>query len=421
MDNDELNDLKYYYTIEDDQVYLNKGVIADAEGKLYSDRKYVGLRLSSELMDSFGGMLCLPDAFFLGRHNYGSKLFAYMVLLTLPKAERYDEAIKWPGFTKCFMLVWALTKLINYGLPFMKAKKMIKGKIFTRKLFGALLDRWGPIPRSRMMSHTKQTMSKLLLSATYRFTSREVHDKIIRDYENKIRRGVRDFVMCCDGFSKVSGFHGNLFEDFAHLELQRGGTFRVQCLNDGDSKIMEKQLKKLECNVFTTLNEANKEHHSKPKSKTFASIDSFSLDNNDLALFQITISENHVVKVRGLKDLNRSLTWMKNNSINIYFVVPPDIFGSFPLQRYLTTKDEDSQKAQGWSNKITQYALELDMRMTKKRSIDEMLEDNETVEASRRKVSTKQYNSSDVTLTDNKCVLSKKNMPKNVGRKRRRK
>ncbi|CAG8786339.1 14761_t:CDS:1, partial [Gigaspora rosea] len=58
------------------------------------------------------------------------------------------------------------------------------------------------------------------------------------------------------------------------------------------------------------------------------------------------------------------------------------IFESFPPRRYLTAKNEDSQKAQGWSNKITQYALELDLRMTSKRSIDEMLEVNETVEAS---------------------------------------
>ncbi|CAG8808729.1 5110_t:CDS:1, partial [Gigaspora rosea] len=200
-------------------------------------------------------------------------------------------------------------------------------KIFTRELFRALLDRWGPIPRSVLAKWDDKSyqadyeqivaevdyekclnsinkfgmpgnaisgklvyldIDKTFTSATYRFASREVHNKIIKDYEYKIRRGVRDFVMCCDGFFKVRGFRGNLFEGFAHLELQRGGTFRVRCLNDGDSKITEKKLKKLECNVFTTLNEANKERYNKPNSKTFALIDSFSLDNNDLALFQIT-------------------------------------------------------------------------------------------------------------------------------------
>ncbi|CAG8817265.1 33662_t:CDS:2, partial [Gigaspora margarita] len=243
--------------------------------------------------------------------------------------ERYDEAIKWPGFTKYFMPVWALEEI--------------------NKL-------WGPIPRSVLAKWDDESYQadyeqivakvdyvdyekyKTFTSATYRFVSREVYDGTTNIKLEEVLEIL-------------------LWE--AHLECD---------LNDGDSKIMEKQLKKLECNVFTTLNEANKEHYNKPKSKTFASIDSFNFDNNDLALFQITVSENH-----GL--------------------------------RYLTAKDEDSQKAQGWSNKITQYALKRDLRMTRKRSINEMLEDNKTVEASRRKVGTKQHNSSDVTMMDNKSVI----------------
>ncbi|RIB23151.1 hypothetical protein C2G38_2291998 [Gigaspora rosea] len=249
MNNDELNHLKDYSTIEDNQFYLNKGVIANADSNLYSDGKYVGLSLPSELMDNFGGILCLPDTFFLGRHNYGS-------------------------------------------------------------IFLAFLDRRGPIPRSVLAKWDDESyqavyeqivaevdyekclnsinkFDKIFTSATYRFASREVHNKIIRDYEYKIRRDVRDFVMCCDGFSNVSGFRGNLFEVLPTWSYKG---------NDGDSKITEKKLKKLECNVFTTLNEVNKERYNKPNSKTFASIDSFSLDNNDLALFQIMVSKNHGVK-----------------------------------------------------------------------------------------------------------------------------
>jgi len=50
--------------------------------------------------------------------------------------------------------------------------------------------------------------------------------------------------------------------------------------------------------LFMTLNEARKEYYNRPKSRTFASIDSFSLDNNDLALYQITVSKNYGVKVK---------------------------------------------------------------------------------------------------------------------------
>ncbi|CAG8709748.1 22047_t:CDS:2, partial [Gigaspora rosea] len=299
MNNDELNHLKDYSTIEDNQFYLNKGVIANADSNLYSDGKYVGLSLPSELMDNFGGILCLPDTFFLGRgparsdcaitgtpgENFVTNsrqmvvfllidaqplkfLYeAYMVLLTSPKAERYDKAIKWPGLPKAF------------------------------------LDRRGPIPRSVLAKWDDESYQAVYeqivaevdyekcLNSINKFGMPEdairVHNKIIRDYEYKIRRDVRDFVMCCDGFSNVSGFRGNLFEVLPTWSYKG---------NDGDSKITEKKLKKLECNVFTTLNEVNKERYNKPNSKTFASIDSFSLDNNDLALFQIMVSKNHGVK-----------------------------------------------------------------------------------------------------------------------------
>ncbi|CAG8613375.1 552_t:CDS:2 [Ambispora gerdemannii] len=66
-----------------------------------------------------------------------------------------------------------------------------------------------------------------------------------------------------------------------HLELQRGGTFRVWYLNNYSEHVR---------NIITGRNQ-----------KTFASTDVFSLDNNILALYQITISTKH-----GIKDLKIS-------------------------------------------------------------------------------------------------------------------
>ena len=42
--------------------------------------------------------------------------------------------------------------------------------------------------------------------------------------------------MSSDEFPKIAGFRGNLFEDFAHRELQNGGTFRIRCLNNDNSE-----------------------------------------------------------------------------------------------------------------------------------------------------------------------------------------
>ncbi|KAF0480809.1 crinkler CRN family protein [Gigaspora margarita] len=522
VDKTELNYLESYSTIENDHIYLNKGVITDSDGNLYNNGKRINLQLPSGLTENLEGMLSLPDGvFFLGCQNYGSKLLvrkcylqlldliekggpaksgcaitgtpgigksffgfyllfyfhykypdativwhcekkicyqfspdgsvqkgdiyqfdvtlndpknfllvdaqplrflyeAYKILLTSPKTGRYDEAIKWPGFCKYFMPVWSLEEINILWAAIYEGQKTDTGKVFTRELFGTLLDRWGPIPRSVLVkwnddsyqSEYEQLISKIdydkfmnsintsgipedavsgrlvylevdisFTNAVYRFASREVYNKITKNYEHKMRKNARDLILSCDRLPKINGFRGNLFEDFAHLELQRGGTFRVRCLNN-NSKIIEKKINKLSANIFTTLDEARKECYNIPKSKTFASIDSFSLDKNDLALYQITVSKTHGIKIKGLNDLNRSLTWVKNaNNINIYFVVPSDIFETFPLQKFKTAKDEDSQKIQGWSNRITQYALEIDLGITnkgsKKRSNDKLSGDDE--------------------------------------------
>ena len=77
-------------------------------------------------------------------------------------------------------------------------------------------------------------------------------------------------------------------------------------------------------------------------------------------------------------------------NINLYFVVPPDIFEKFPLQKYKTAKDEECQRIPGWINKITQYALEINLGINnkgaKKRSSDAISEDDKNEEASEKRM-----------------------------------
>ncbi|CAG8837727.1 19577_t:CDS:2, partial [Racocetra persica] len=61
MDKAELNALESYSTIENNYVFLNKGVTTDSDGMLYDNRKKTDVKLPSILMNDFGGMLCLPD------------------------------------------------------------------------------------------------------------------------------------------------------------------------------------------------------------------------------------------------------------------------------------------------------------------------------------------------------------------------
>ncbi|CAG8799357.1 10628_t:CDS:1, partial [Cetraspora pellucida] len=133
-------------------------------------------------------------------------------------------------------------------------------------------------------------------SAVYRFASPRISDKIIQEYEIRTKRSARDLIMSSHEFPKFAGFRGNIFEDFAHRELRNGGTFRICCLNTNNSEATEIHTEKLEYNWFMSLDEARKGYYNRPKSKTFASIDSFSLNGETLALYQITVSENHGIK-----------------------------------------------------------------------------------------------------------------------------
>ncbi|CAJ0887474.1 12735_t:CDS:2 [Entrophospora sp. SA101] len=538
MEGAELDGLESYYTIENNHVCLNKGVITDSDGMLYSNGECTDVRLPSILTDACGGMLCLPDSvYFLGDEDYGLKLLirncylqlldlieknrkqdgpakrgcaitgtpgigktyfglyllfyirysypdaiivwqcnekicyrfspngnmqkgnidqfdktldncnnfflvdaqaltfsykAYMILFTSPKTERFNKAVKWPGFTQYYMPIWEHDEITTLWALQYKNKKNNEGKEFTLELLGTLLEKWGPIPRSVLLKWNDKTYQQkyqtlineanlescinsidksgmptdaisgglvylevdpTFTNVVYRFASPRVSDKIIQEYESKTRNNVRDLITSSHEFPKIAGFQGNLFEDFAHLELKRGGTFRIRCLNNDNSEITEKCIENLECNWFMMLNEARKEYYNRPKSKTFASIDSFSLDNNALALYQITISTNHGIKIKGLNDLNHFLSWKNDmNEINLYFVMPSDIFEKFLPQKYKTAKDQNCQKIPKWINNITQYALEINVgsgQYDLKRSSDTMLGDNESGESSEKRMNKK--------------------------------
>ncbi|CAG8778225.1 31077_t:CDS:2, partial [Racocetra persica] len=369
---------------------------------------------------------------------------AYMILLTSPRVERFNEALKWSGFTQYYMPVWYQEEIITLWDFQYKNKKNSKGEEFTFELVGELLGKWGPIPRSVLLKWDNVAYQRkyqqlinevnledcinsidkagmptgaisgrlvhldpdpMFASAVYRFASPRVFDRIIQEYEIRTKRNARDLIMSSHEYPKIAGFRGNIFEDFAHRELQNGGTFRVRCLNDDNSEVNERNIKEMECNWFTTLNEAHEEYYNRPKSKIFASVDSFSLDSKTLDLYQMTVSTDHGIKIKGLNDL---LAWRKDvNDFNLYFVVPPDIFKTFPTQKYKTAKDEDYQKIPRWINNITQYALEINLgisnKSAKKRSSDSMsgdYENEETTGGTNKDVKKRKMEESDAMLGD---------------------
>lgn len=61
------------------------------------------------------------------------------------------------------------------------------------------------------------------LDAKSNLTEVVVSNILIQAYQTKTRSNVRDFIISSHEHPMVAGFRGNLFEDYIHLELQRGG------------------------------------------------------------------------------------------------------------------------------------------------------------------------------------------------------
>ncbi|CAG8602124.1 11129_t:CDS:2, partial [Cetraspora pellucida] len=356
------------------------------------------------------------------------KYKAYMILFTSPKRERFNDALKWTGFSEYFMPIWDQKEIKTLWDLQYKNKKNKNGEEFTYELFDELLGKWGPIPRSVLSKWDNKTyqnkFNKLIESSdletfsgrlihldvtsnftkvVYRFASPKVANLMIEKYLIAKRTDVRNLITSSnDPITAV--FRGNLFEDYAHLELQRGGMFRVRCLND-NSGVTEINIKNLEYKSFSTPNNASKECYNRPNSKTFKSIDSFSLDDKTLNLYQITISNNHGIKIVQIKVLEDLLTWINDaDNTNLYFVVPSNIFETFPLQKYKTIKDKDSKTIPTWINKkITQYALEINLdisnKSAKKRSSDAMSGDYKNEETN-EDVKKRKLEKSDAMLRD---------------------
>ncbi|CAG8499076.1 16870_t:CDS:2 [Cetraspora pellucida] len=341
----ELNALDSYFTIKDNQICLDKGVIIDSDGILYKNRECTDVQLPSILIDSFGGMLCLPDGvFFLGDKDNGSRLLiqnCYLQLIELIKKKRRRDGpastgcmiTGTPGIGKTYfglyllfyirynypkaIIVWQYSENICYqfspdgdvqegdislfrrtlknpnnfllidaqDLTFKykaymillispkeiitlwdlqyKNKKNDEGEEFTLELVRELLDKWGPIPQSVLLKWDDKTYQKKydnLISKSdlekcvnsidksgmptdtisgrlvhldvnsnftefvYRFASSRVSDLMIQAYKTKTKIDVRNFVTSSHEHPMITGFRDNLFEDYAHLELQRGSS-----------------------------------------------------------------------------------------------------------------------------------------------------------------------------------------------------
>ena len=149
----------------------------------------------------------------------------------------------------------------------------------------------------------------------------------------------------------------------SHEILRRGGKFLVRKLTkDGtgseetkefESNLEEKFFFRVE-EIENDIQQRQKKYY-RPTSINFESIDSYAYPNK---MFQITVAKRHTVKQDGLREIEKILDF--DSEINIYFVLPRDIFENFKTKQSYENNGV-GKRFDTWINTIAQYALCVDL------------------------------------------------------------
>ncbi len=198
------------------------------------------------------------------------------------------------------------------------------------------------------------------LTPTLVFASTYVAEQIVIRLIEHDKARMIEWINSSSGQTSVAALRGTMFERIGHTLLASGGTFDYRELNDNNSNdTVSLALASAEIKQFNQVSEINMSqhvHYYQPKYSNFSVVDSIKAPNN---LFQFTVSQKHSIKATQLKELLTQLK-MLDTQINLYFVVPPDVYDKFPRQKYVTTQGEDfKQQDQLWMQQVHQFVIRL--------------------------------------------------------------
>jgi hypothetical protein len=315
--------------------------------------------------------------------------YAFTLLATSPRKDNYKEFLKLGASTQRWMPVWSFEECEE-------CRKYIFTNITTQELIN-LYDMWGGIPRYILEfakdSAIQLTLEKAIATSELRkvqssigeidspdeishklihiivgddylttqisFASVYVARKVAERYEKNEKDKLKIFLASSEGLGPFGSLRGILFEGYAHNILLRGGKFRIRCLTGKNSgKKYKLKLDPSQEKVLYSVNDIQhlkKNEYGRPASKIFESIDS--VFREDSILFQITVSTSHPVKLHGLKEVIKYLP--TTTEIDLYFVVPPDIYPNFKEQNYINKKNTKSASS---PDNVVQYALEIPLK-----------------------------------------------------------
>ena len=168
------------------------------------------------------------------------------------------------------------------------------------------------------------------LRSSVQFGSSYIVASIAELFKKRQRADLFSFVSC-ETAPVYAKLRGDFFEVLAHEIIAAGGVFRARGLSpvssEADLMLMSMPLQRFSGKNPKVLEDLNalpvSPSYFQPYARTFPVLDALVLPN---MLFQMTVSVNHAVNESNLTEI---IHYLKVNTIELLFVVPPDKFDTF--------------------------------------------------------------------------------------------
>jgi hypothetical protein len=212
------------------------------------------------------------------------------------------------------------------------------------------------------------------------FASSEIEDITIAAAEKKTSRNLVEFIHAATGIKVLSNIRGRLFERYAHRILTLPGQ-KFKCKVFGNKEESEFELGNVQVCQYRIIKDDDGKSliqfdsegdaemmYSIPISRTQGAFDSF-LRN---MFFQITVNTCHDIKIgfiekclelRGKMDQNSTPEVPIYDCIELWFVVPDDLFDNFSTKRPFKVAGRTVKVGDGnapvWLNKLQQGVISI--------------------------------------------------------------
>ncbi|KAI9607168.1 hypothetical protein H4Q26_005683 [Puccinia striiformis f. sp. tritici PST-130] len=316
---------------------------------------------------------------------------AWTLLVTPPQYDNYKYLLEEQAFM-LYMVPWSYEELLNCKTHLYSDEKALPTTLMER-----LFEWYGGVPRYvlalassqfrcggkeddvgtfcerhfKCTSGQKSSRSVFTSCATHlessqwkslffhvAWASRQVESAVLIRLQQEFRADLKRLLQTTGDYL-CGNVRGMVFESHAHDVLQGGGRFKVRQLCKGQDPpsdpSVEVTFPAAKCKFFQDLEDVDLGTNLlwRPHSKSSPSIDSLCGPAN---LFQMTVSQKHPINHQGLSKAVKRVDTSKSHP-RLYFVVPPDVFGTYKCQPYHNNEGTVFGGRLGAVAQVEQWAL----------------------------------------------------------------